>query len=77
MKKHDVALVLPFLAVALAVPPTHAEQSVPTQPPVATKRPHTTEIHGYTLKDDYFWLARRVTPKSSNTSRARTRIPKR
>jgi len=63
MKKHDAALVLPFLAVALAVPPTQAEQSAPTQPPVATKRPHTTEIHGYTLTDDYFWLREKGNPE--------------
>jgi oligopeptidase B len=26
------------------------------QPPVARKVPRETKIHGYTLKDDYFWL---------------------
>ena len=33
------------------------------QPPVAAKRPHTTEIHGYTLKDDYFWLREKTNPE--------------
>ena len=23
---------------------------------MAARKPHSTEIHGYTLKDDYFWL---------------------
>jgi oligopeptidase B len=62
MTKHDVALVVPFLAVALAGASTHAWQSVLPQPPMATKRPHTTEIHGYTLKDDYFWLREKSNP---------------
>ena len=62
MRKHDVALVVPFLAVALVGPATHAEQSVVAQPPAAAKRPHTTEIHGYTLKDDYFWLREKSNP---------------
>jgi oligopeptidase B len=63
MKKHDAALVLPFLAVALTVPPAQAEQSTTTQPPVAAKMPHTTEIHGYTLTDDYFWLREKGNPE--------------
>ncbi len=63
MTKHDVALVVPFLAVALVGPATHAEQSVLAQPPTAAKRPHTTEIHGYTLKDDYFWLREKSNPE--------------
>jgi oligopeptidase B len=62
MKRHDVALVLPILAVALVAPATEARQAV-QQPPVATKKPHTTEIHGYTLKDDYFWLREKSNPE--------------
>jgi oligopeptidase B len=61
MKKHEVALVVPILAMALVAPPTHAQQAGP--PPVAAKRPHTTEIHGYTLKDDYFWLRDKANPE--------------
>lgn len=63
MKKHDVALIVPFLAVAFAGPSTHAEQAARPQAPVAVKRPHTTEIHGYTLKDDYFWLRDKANPE--------------
>jgi oligopeptidase B len=62
MRKHDVALIVPFLAVVLVGPATHAEQSVVAQPPIAAKRPHTTEIHGHTLKDDYFWLREKSNP---------------
>jgi oligopeptidase B len=63
MKKHTAALVLPLMAAALAAPPTHAQQPAPSSPPpVADKRPHTTTIHGYTLKDDYFWLREKRSP---------------
>ena len=34
----------------------HAQQPAELPPPVAPKRPHTTNIHGRTLSDDYFWL---------------------
>jgi oligopeptidase B len=63
MTKHDVALVVPFLAVALVAPPSYAQQTVQPQPPVAAKQPHTTNIHGYTLKDDYFWLREKSNPE--------------
>ena len=32
-------------------------------PPVAQKRPRETRIHGYTLKDDYFWLRDKTSPE--------------
>ena len=33
-----------------------AQQPAELPPPVAPKHPHTTNIHGQTLSDDYFWL---------------------
>ena len=36
---------------------------VATRPPVARKTPHVTKIHGYTLKDDYFWLREKSNPE--------------
>jgi oligopeptidase B len=33
------------------------------QPPVAKKDPHTTQIHGETLVDDYYWLRNKGTPE--------------
>jgi oligopeptidase B len=62
MKKHDVALMVPLLAAALAAP-APAQQATSVQPPVAAKKRHTTEIHGYTLKDDYFWLRDKSNPE--------------
>ena len=63
MTKHEVALVVPILAMALVAPSTQAQQAGPPQPPAAARRPHTTEIHGYTLKDDYFWLREKANPE--------------
>ena len=33
------------------------------QPPVAKKVPHTTQIHGETLADEYYWLRNKGTPE--------------
>jgi oligopeptidase B len=49
-----IMIIVP-LAAALATPSAFA-QSTPPQPPVAKKVPKVTELHGYTLTDDYFWL---------------------
>jgi oligopeptidase B len=46
----------PVLLGALLAPAPVLAQESSTKPPVAARKPHTTEIHGYTLKDDYFWL---------------------
>jgi len=37
--------------------------AVAVRPPVARKTPHETKIHGYTLKDDYFWLREKSNPE--------------
>lgn len=34
----------------------------PLQPPMAEKKPKTTNIHGETLIDDYFWLREKTNP---------------
>ena len=63
MKKHDLLLVA-SLTAALAAPALNAQQTAQTvpQPPVAEKKKHTTQIHGYTLEDDYFWLREKSNP---------------
>ncbi|HET7220727.1 MAG TPA: S9 family peptidase [Vicinamibacterales bacterium] len=61
MKKRNVAVALPLVLVALTV--SVRSQTTAPQPPVAAKKPHTTEIHGYTLKDDYFWLREKSNPE--------------
>ena len=50
------------LLVATLAPATLA-QNGHSQPPIAKKVPHTTEIHGYSLKDDYFWLREKKNPE--------------
>lgn len=56
------------LAMLVAAAPALAQQPVaPTyggagKAPVATKEPHETKIHGYTLSDEYFWLRRKADP---------------
>ena len=77
MTKHNVALVVPFLAVALVVPSTHAQQTVRPQPPVAKKVPHETKIHGFTLKDDYFWLREKSNPEVIKHLEERERLHRR
>ena len=62
MKKKSIAFVAFLVAVALSMPVARAQQAT-SQPPVAAKKPHSTEIHGYKLNDDYFWLREKSTPE--------------
>jgi oligopeptidase B len=52
--RHRAILVL--ILGSLAIATTQAERQAP-KPPVAKKIPRTTKIHGYTVTDDYAWLA--------------------
>jgi oligopeptidase B len=54
-------LLSPVLAAALLAPAALA-QGANLQPPVAKKVPHTTQVNGVTLKDNYFWLRDRKDP---------------
>jgi oligopeptidase B len=56
MHKKHLRFASPVLLGVLLMPAAVLAQESSTKPPVATRKPHTTEIHGYTLKDDYFWL---------------------
>src|SRR2546421_2103525 len=51
-------LVSPFQSVALA-----QNNLVTPQPPMAKKVPKTTNIHGETLVDNYFWLREKTNPE--------------
>src|SRR5512145_579843 len=61
MKTRHPALVVPLVAAALAAPALLAQEGV--QPPVAMKKPHTTQVHGLTLTDNYFWLREKGSPE--------------
>src|ERR1043166_7144690 len=50
-------LVAPFSSIALA------QKLVTPPPPMAKKIPKTTNIHGETLIDNYFWLREKNNPE--------------
>src|SRR4030095_10245665 len=58
-----VPLVLSILSLALS-PNAVAQSSNPSspKPPMTNKKPKTTNIHGVTLVDDYFWLREKSNP---------------
>jgi oligopeptidase B len=62
MKKSVLITGVP-LAAALATSVLHAQLATGPAPPMATKTPHVTEIHGYRLTDDYFWLREKSKPE--------------
>ena len=68
MKTRHIAIVSPLMAAVLAAPVLLTQGSTP---PLAAKKPHTTQIHGMTLHDQYFWLREKRIPRSSRISRAR------
>ncbi len=63
MKKLRIALILQAAVLISSFAPCAVAQDGAGQPPVARKIPHETRIHGYTLKDDYFWLREKKNPE--------------
>jgi oligopeptidase B len=63
MKRLMTAFVLKAVLLVATLAPATLAQNGNSQPPIAKKVPHTTEIHGYTLKDDYFWLREKKNPE--------------
>jgi len=62
MKRLTTALLLQATLLITVLAPCALAQDGNRQPPVARKVPHETRIHGYTLKDDYFWLREKKNP---------------
>jgi oligopeptidase B len=62
MSRIGIALLLsvPCAAAVLGSP---VIAQAPSSPPMAKREPRVTEIHGYTLKDDYFWLREKSNPE--------------
>ncbi|HEX8687019.1 MAG TPA: S9 family peptidase, partial [Pyrinomonadaceae bacterium] len=60
-------LILPLALLAALLPngiPTMAQTNdAAPAPPVAKKVPHTTEVHGTKLSDDYFWMRDKKNPE--------------
>ena len=63
MKRLTTAFLLQAALLITLVAPFAVAQDGNRQPPVAKKVPHETKIHGYTLKDDYFWLREKKNPE--------------
>ncbi len=53
--------IITLLSIALAL--TMTVNADPPSPPVAKRVPKTTEIHGYKLVDNYFWLREKSNPE--------------
>jgi oligopeptidase B len=64
MHKRHVRIASHALIAGLLAPAAIAQEA--PRPPVAAKKPHTTEIHGYTLVDNYFWLREKGSPEVTN-----------
>lgn len=72
VKAQLIALLLQAVLVAgSAVPVVLGQDGIGKQPPLAKKIPHTREIHGYILKDDYFWASPKEQPGSHPIPRRR------
>jgi len=63
MKRLMTAFLLQAVLLVATLAPAALAQNGYSQPPTAKKVPHTTEIHSYTLKDDYFWLREKKNPE--------------
>src|SRR5262252_10536881 len=63
MKKMSTILFLRAALLVTLLSPFATAQDGNRQPPVAKKVPHVTQIHGDTLKDDYFWLREKQNPE--------------
>src|SRR5215467_5722073 len=67
--RNQARLLFLLLLFVIAVLPINSEVIAQSnggagapQPPMADKKPKTTNIHGTTLVDDYFWLREKTNP---------------
>jgi oligopeptidase B len=63
MKNRSLIVLFTALLAGLFSASVLAQVAATMTPPAAAKKPRTTEIHGYTLKDDYFWLREKSDPE--------------
>src|SRR6266481_8526093 len=63
MKRATTALLLQSALLITLLAPFALAQDGNNSPPVAKKVPHVTQIHGYTMKDDYFWFREKKNPE--------------
>ena len=65
IKSAKVLLLLAFAFVFSLTTATNAQTNggaVAPKPPMTEKKPKTTNIHGVTIVDDYFWLRDKTNP---------------
>ena len=82
MQKLHLSLVISLLLIfgVVSVNTAFAQSNgggAPPKPPMAEKKTKTTNIHGETLVDDFFWLRERRTPRAWSIFRLKTPTPKR
>src|SRR5438067_2559830 len=65
-----VLVPIALYSCASAPKPQASAANAPLPPPVARKVPHTVQLHGDTLADDYFWLRNKGTPEVESYLRA-------
>src|SRR5215510_11268347 len=63
MKRLATILFVQAALLLTLLSPFAQAQDGSRQPPVAKKVPHVTQNHGYTMKDDYFWLREKQNPE--------------
>jgi oligopeptidase B len=67
VKRFPLTLALLALLTILSIPTMAQTQTnndaTTSAPPVAKKIPHTTNVHGTTLQDDYFWMRDKKNPE--------------
>lgn len=66
MNRSLIPIITFFCLMSTAIEETAAQSAVSVKPPVAKKQPKTTEIHGETLVDNYFWLREKSNPEVIN-----------
>jgi oligopeptidase B len=60
MRKLTATFIL--LTMSTVLTSAGADNAEPLAPPTTEKRPHTREIHGYKLVDNYYWLREKQNP---------------
>src|SRR5256885_1512167 len=69
-RKRSIVVLFALYACASAPKPQGPAAVAPLQPPVARKVPHTVQLHGETLSDDYFWRRNKGPPEVEQYLRA-------
>src|SRR5882757_1645867 len=64
MKMKEILYTLAFVFIIIIIGNTVIVAQTDMKPPVAKKEPKVTEIHGYKVTDNYYWLRSAKDPKT-------------